>query len=406
MSKDLTFLANEIRAILNADPQQGAAALVDFAMEHASNNKRIHQALLCKMKLTAETASSVRAELVEELHQLLEKIESEVQVSATPEKMALAIPQQPFDPDQVVCKASNLWKTFRKNQFTIQDVSLDLRLGEITGVVGENGNGKTTLFRMLIGELDIDSGELSYPFLASYLQEPALTWDLIKHHIAFIPQDLPKWFGSVKDNLHYELAIHGIKGEQNDEEVEYIIHRLGLESHQDKSWAQLSGGYKLRFALAKALVWKPVMLVIDEPLANLDIKAQLVILNDLRDLANSYRHPLTILISSQHLHEIENVSDRILFLREGAPEYYGKVEDLGNERQENTFEFSSPISQEDLEKRLAGLHYYQLEHTGLAFVIRTPLNVDQKVLMQHFLDADVEIEYFRNISKSTKQLFV
>ncbi|MEO1437661.1 MAG: ABC transporter ATP-binding protein [Bacteroidota bacterium] len=406
MQKDLNFLANEIRTIIANDPQQGAAELVDFAMEHATDNKRIHQALLCKMKLSAEMDEQGKAALVDELLQILNKIEKDGEAKGPTQELALPLTNPEFDPDEVVCKARNLWKTFRKSQFSIQDVSLDLRLGEITGVVGENGNGKTTLFRMLIGELESDKGELTYPFLASYLEVPALTWDDVKHQIAFIPQDLPKWFGSVKDNLHYELAIHGVKGDQNDEEVEYILHRLGLESHQDKSWAQLSGGYKLRFALAKALVWKPVMLVIDEPLANLDIKAQLVILNDLRDLANSYRHPLTILISSQHLHEIENVSDRILFLREGVPEYYGKVEDLGNERQENTFEFSSPIAKEELEKRLGGLHYYHLEHTGLAYVIRTPLSVDQKMLMQHFLDADIELDYFRNISKSTKQLFV
>jgi len=228
----------------------------------------------------------------------------------------------------------------------------------------------------------------------------------VKQQIAFISQDLPRWHGSVRDNLHYELAVHGIKGKENEEEVDYIIYRLGLEEHQEKSWSQLSGGYKLRFALARALVWKPKFLVIDEPLANLDIKAQLVILNDLRDLANSYRYPLSIVISSQHLHEIENVSDRIIFLREGAVVYNGKTKDLGKERDENTFEFKTALTLEAIEQKLIKVEYYNLENTGQEFILTTPLHVKQNDILKAFIEAGIEVEYFRNISQSTKKLFV
>jgi len=307
---------------------------------------------------------------------------------------------------EMVCWVSNVNKTFQRSGFNMQGINAEFRLGEITGVVGENGNGKTTLFRMISGELAADSGLIQYPYLEAYFGISRNDWGEIKQRIAFIPQHLEKWYGSVRDNLHYELALHGIKGETNEEEVEYIIYRLGLEEHQNKKWSQLSGGYRLRFALARALVWKPVFLVIDEPLANLDIKAQLVILNDLRDLANSYRYPLSVVVSSQHLHEIEHVSDNIIFMKEGEVIYNGKTDNLGEGREENTFEFASELTLEEMERSLGGFEYYSIEHTGLAYVMHTPLHVTQMEVMQRFISADIEVTYFRDISKSTKKMFV
>ncbi len=398
----------QLEAVLRQDAMQGAGQLVEFVMEHATDNKLVHQALLLKLNHTRADDPRRQGQLVNEMVALLEKIGADANNSTTdlavsPDYQTTTLAVQP---GEIVCKTQDLYKIFRKSGFTIEGVSADFRLGEVTGVVGENGNGKTTLFRIITGELAKDGGELRYPYLKDRFGVEMLDWPATKRHIAFIPQHLEKWHGSVRDNLHYELALHDIKGRMNEEEVEYIIYRLGLEEHQHKSWGQLSGGYRLRFALARALVWKPVFLVIDEPLANLDVKAQLVILNDLRDLANSYRYPLSVVISSQHLHEIEHVSDNIIFLKNGEVIYNGKTDDLGEGREENTFEFGCELALDEVEKRLGGFEYYSLEHTGLAFLIHTPLHISQMDLMQQFLSAGIEVSYFRNISKSTKKLFV
>ena len=193
---------------------------------------------------------------------------------------------------------------------------------------------------------------------------------------------------------------------ENEDAVNYIIHRLGLHQHENKSWSELSGGYKLRFTLAKALVWRPKILVIDEPLANLDINAQSIVLNDLRNLANSLRHPISILISSQHLHELESVTDNIIFLKQGEVVYNGRIKDFGKERDENSFEIECTLSLKELEIHLKGLDYNSIDHTGLRFVIHTPLAVSQQEFLQHLIVQGVEVNYFRNISQSTKKLFV
>lgn len=406
MENNVRIQAAEVTRLLQSDPASATAGFVEFAMEYATDNHQLHRALVLKLNYSSATDPRHRQQLVKEMEGLIESISdlpmAELPVQIEQEEQNRSVKITP----KVVCETEGITKTFKKSGFNLANIAVSFSLGEITGVVGENGNGKTTLFRILVGELASDGGSIHYPYIQQQLHNQKFDWGAIKQHIAFISQDIPKWFGSVRDNLHYELAIHGIKGQENDDEVDYIIYRLGLEEHQNKSWSQLSGGYKLRFALARALVWKPQFLVIDEPLANLDIKAQLVILNDLRDLANSYRYPLSIVISSQHLHEIENVSDNIIFLRQGEVVYYGKTNELGKERDENTFEFKTTLSLEEIEKRLAGLEYYHIENTGQEYIISTPLDVTYNELLAKFLAAGIEIEYFRNISQSTKKLFV
>jgi len=398
---------HELSAHLRENATQGAGELVEFAMEHASDNQLVHSALLLKLNHSRADNVLRQGQLANEMVALTERIGrdavTDLEATTVVKKSAIA----PLEKRrEMVCWVSNVNKTFQRSGFNMQGINAEFRLGEITGVVGENGNGKTTLFRMISGELAADSGLIQYPYLEAYFGISRNDWGEIKQRIAFIPQHLEKWYGSVRDNLHYELALHGIKGETNEEEVEYIIYRLGLEEHQNKKWSQLSGGYRLRFALARALVWKPVFLVIDEPLANLDIKAQLVILNDLRDLANSYRYPLSVVVSSQHLHEIEHVSDNIIFMKEGEVIYNGKTDNLGEGREENTFEFASELTLEEMERSLGGFEYYSIEHTGLAYVMHTPLHVTQMEVMQRFISADIEVTYFRDISKSTKKMFV
>jgi len=398
---------HELSAHLRENATQGAGELVEFAMEHASDNQLVNSALLLKLNHSRADNVLRQGQLANEMVALTERIGrdavTDLEATTVVKKSAIA----PLEKRrEMVCWVSNVNKTFQRSGFNMQGINAEFRLGEITGVVGENGNGKTTLFRMISGELAADSGLIQYPYLEAYFGISRNDWGEIKQRIAFIPQHLEKWYGSVRDNLHYELALHGIKGETNEEEVEYIIYRLGLEEHQNKKWSQLSGGYRLRFALARALVWKPVFLVIDEPLANLDIKAQLVILNDLRDLANSYRYPLSVVVSSQHLHEIEHVSDNIIFMKEGEVIYNGKTDNLGEGREENTFEFASELTLEEMERSLGGFEYYSIEHTGLAYVMHTPLHVTQMEVMQRFISADIEVTYFRDISKSTKKMFV
>ena len=307
-------------------------------------------------------------------------------------------------PNETVILLRGVKKSFVTNRFQLKDINAEFKLGEITGIVGPNANGKSTLMRIAVGELLADKGTLNYPYFEKV--NPKVDWDTLKHLTAYVSQELPRWQGTLKDNLRYEAALHDILGAENELEVNYIIERLGLTRYQNAVWSQLSGGYKLRFALAKALIWKPLILVLDEPLANLDVNAQTLVLNDLRDLAHSFLNPIAVLISSQHIHEIEHVADNIIVLEEGEIKYNGKRSAYGLTNDFNIFEFSCTATPSDLESAFKQIASAKMRSHGYYYSVKT----DKTVSSQHLLSAlhlqNIEPEYFRDISRSVKQMFL
>ena len=209
----------------------------------------------------------------------------------------------------------------RRVQFTLQPIDLRLRLGEITAVVGENGNGKTTLLKIVAGVHSADAGLLRYPGIVP--DSSPLDWYSIKQRVGYISQNLPRWPSTVLANLYFAAAAHNIEQTKIDQYINFLLSTLRLQPYRHARWKELSGGYKMRFALAKALVTRPTLLIIDEPLANLDVNSQITFLDDLRRFAVSPTAPMAVLVTSQHLHEVERIADNILFMRDGHVLYNG-----------------------------------------------------------------------------------
>ena len=289
----------------------------------------------------------------------------------------------------------------RLHNFEFQTISLKLKPGKIIGLVGENGNGKTTLLRMICGDLAPDEGEIVYHFDGQNFRN----WLDIKKRIAFIPQRIEKWYGSAEHQLSFEAAIKKFKAPLNSEKVEFIIHRLGLSNFRELQWSQLSSGYKLRFEIAMNLVWDPRVLILDEPLANLDLQAQELLLQDLRNLANSLRNPLSIILSSQQLHEVETIADQIIFLKNGRAVFNGPLSDFEQLDKSQTFELNGKFNYQDLQKLLGDWKDLKIEQSASSFLIHCSNEHKKEELLLRLINAKLEIEYFRNISNSTKKLF-
>jgi len=287
--------------------------------------------------------------------------------------------------------------------FTLGPVGLRLFPGEITGVVGENANGKTTLFRVLAGELAHSSGSLCYPGLEGGAAS-SLDWVQVKRKVAYVPQELPAQWGTIRQNLEYEAAVRGIRGAENAVAVDYIVNRIGLSAHQHQTWRVLSGGFRLRFSLARALVWRPRLLVLDEPLANLDAITQQTVLQDLRDLSESSAHRMAVLISSQHILEVEAIADQMVFLDAGRVRFQGGVNELGRDRGTNVYEVVVRGGAGSVRAALEGLSVRSVVDWRVHLVVTTGREVSGRKVLRALLNARLEVLGFRDVSCSTKRL--
>jgi ABC-2 type transport system ATP-binding protein len=402
----------------NTFPQDMAAVLgaastdlIGFADEHAVDDRLRKAAVLLQLQYREAETEAAKAAALSGMAELVEQI-GDSHKHASAEALDEFSKRQEFlerhrgvDLDgEVVFRGTGLGFGYRTGAFRLSDVDLCLEEGKITGVVGENANGKTTLFRIVVGELRQSEGTIEYPLL-NPRRGTGIDWPRVKERIAYVPQELPPLYGTMEENLRYAAAMHGQLGAENDLAVKYIVTRLHLSDHLGSRWSQLSGGYKLRFALARALVSKPKLLALDEPLANLDFVSQLVLLRDIRDLARSFRDPIAVMISSQHLHEIEAVADNILFLRRGRVVFNGRIEEIGADGKEHVFELGTSLTGEELRQRLDDPGVLSIAHNGMAYVIKTDRTLAPGEFLARLLGLGVSIGYFRDISHSVKQLF-
>ena len=414
-SNKLIF-SNELYELLDKSPSVGFRMLIERCRGYGLDDLRFEAILLSGKYNLADSPEKVK--LIEEAKSLGKKVDEwtkehqDINVklgitdfsSSKSRLSSLPIFEDISSPSPVVFSCDNVKKAYKKSDFTLSDISLDLKEGEITGIVGENGNGKSTLLKIIAGELLTDEGTISYGELDD--TKGVKNWPLIKSRISFLEQDLPIIRGNIRKSLQFGASLRGLKGRRNTEEVNYIINRLGLKGLEDAVWKNLSGGYRLRFALAKVLVSKPRLLVLDEPLANLDINTQMLVLNDLRNMTDITGNRMSVVISSQNLEEVEAVADKMLVIKKGRIEFYGRSSDIGIERTANTFEIKSPIEKGELQMKLSGINYTSMYDNGFFFIINAPIETDKFSFLKYCSDQNIVLDYFNDISSSVKKFII
>lgn len=308
--------------------------------------------------------------------------------------------KKPIVPSTDLLEIKNLKKAYSKSSFALGPISFKLKEGEIIGLVGENGNGKTTLLRALCGELLPTDGEINYHF---HYQN---NYDL-RSRLVYIPQRYTSWQGAILDQLRFAAASYGIKGEENLLLVELVLSRLGLRNYQNLQWKNLSSGYKMRFELARMLIRKPKLLLIDEPLANLDINAQQTVLNDFKSIAKSPFRPLGIILSSQQLYEVEKAADQVVFLKNGEKKYtQSKINSENSTHHEFIIEFETEWQYEKLYPIFSALEITKLQFNGGSFLGYFPKTVTMNHFLQLIIENNIPIKYLRDISNSTRRFFI
>lgn len=309
------------------------------------------------------------------------------------------IPISEYKTQNPVVVGSDLIKSYGYNRFKLGPISVKIHKGEVYGLVGENGNGKTTLLRVLAKEIKHNEGQLDFKFDNTYDSNYDLRTNLV-----YIPQRTQKWYGSLKDNLKFVLSNYGIPPEENETRVLMMIARFGLWNYKHLKWSELSSGYKMRFELARTLLRQPELLLLDEPLANLDVLAQQVILEDLKSMCNSINNPIALILSSQQLYEVEKISDKVIYLKDG--QYKDNKQVITDDENQLIIEIDCEAKREELMTIFADLQIEKLIYNGGIYVAYFNANTSFSSVLELLGKHKIEVTYTRNITKSTRRFFV
>jgi ABC-2 type transport system ATP-binding protein len=216
-------------------------------------------------------------------------------------------------------KIDNL--TRRYGDFTAVDaVSFQIEGGQIVGLLGHNGAGKTTIMRMLTGFLEPTNGSILIDDLIMGRDTGA-----IQRRIGYLPENCPAWPEmTVIEFLEYQALLHDVPAERRSQAIASAIRRTALQEKAAQPIQTLSRGYRQRVGVAQAILHSPDIIILDEPTNGLDPTQILQMRGLIRELARS----ATVIVSTHILQEVQAVCERVLILRGGRKVVDARLDDL------------------------------------------------------------------------------
>lgn len=205
------------------------------------------------------------------------------------------------------------------NVTILEDINLEIQDGQIVSILGPSGCGKTTLLNLILGLTAADSGQILFngkDITNVSMEERG--FNIVFQDYALFP------------NLNvYKNITYGLKNKPDistKEEVDEFIKLLGLKEHLNKKIEQLSGGQKQRVALARTMVMKPRILLLDEPLSALDGVIKESIKEKIKEIAKDFH--LTTIIVTHDPEEALTLSDKVLIINNGSISQYGAPQEI------------------------------------------------------------------------------
>ena len=207
----------------------------------------------------------------------------------------------------------------------VDDVSFTIGQGEIVGLLGHNGAGKTTIMKMLSGTLEPDAGSITFNGL-----DPIVDPKTVQQTLGYLPESLPVYPEMlVVDYLDYAAALKGIDASQRRAEITRVVHETDILSKLLEPISTLSRGYKQRVGVAQAILGKPSLLILDEPTNGLDPSQT----EQMRHLIQALARSATVILSTHIMQEVDAVCDRVLILRHGKLVVDAKLEELRDSKE-------------------------------------------------------------------------
>lgn len=228
-------------------------------------------------------------------------------------------------------QVQNLSKQFKKIK-AVDNISFDVKEGEIVGLLGENGAGKTTTLRMISTMLKATSGTA---LINGY--------DINKE-ASKVRGEIGILFGgevglydrlTAKENIKYFAELNGMSADAAETSINNLASKFKMEEYINRRVGKFSRGMKQKVAIARAIVHEPTVILLDEPTAGLDISASKLIHDFIKDCKNDNK---AIVFSSHSMNEVEKLCDRIIIIHKGAIIEAGTIDEIKNKYSNNDME--------------------------------------------------------------------
>lgn len=191
----------------------------------------------------------------------------------------------------------------------VDNISFDVKDGEVVGLLGPNGAGKSTTMNMITGYIEPTQGQIIVNG-NDIMRKPKK----VKSQIGYMPENVPLYYElTPKEFISYMAELKLIKRKEKKEEVEKVLKETGLEDVKNKLIRNLSRGYKQRVSLAGALVGNPDVIILDEPTVGLDPKQITEIRNLIKELGKKH----TVILSSHILSEVSQICEKVVIINKG-----------------------------------------------------------------------------------------
>lgn len=265
-------------------------------------------------------------------------------------------------------QVNQLTKVYGK-QKAVNNISFDVRPGDILGFLGPNGAGKSTTMKIATGYIPPSSGEVKVAGFDVVKEAKA-----VRQNIGYLPEHNPLYLDMyVHEYLGFIASLHGIKGSKKKERIAEMINLCGLSVEQNKQIGMLSKGYRQRVGLAQALIHDPKVLILDEPTTGLDPNQ----LAEIRKLIKEISKDKTVILSTHIMQEVKALCNRVIIINRGEIVANDTVERLTTGKGALLkVEFQSEVSRKELES-LPGIQ--ELQGKGNHYTIKAKKDLREQL---------------------------
>lgn len=284
------------------------------------------------------------------------------------------------------------------HQKALDNVSFEIRKGQITGFIGPNGAGKSTMMKIITGYIPPTEGDVFVNGLNT--AEHSIE---IRKITGYLPEHNPLYPDMyIIEYLHYVTGLYGFQ-KKSRALISEIIARTGLEAEKKKKIGALSKGYRQRVGLAQALIHDPEILILDEPTSGLDPN-QII---EIRNLISMLGKEKTVMLSTHIMQEVEAICDRVIIIDKGkivADEESSKITGPEEEMQTILVEFDKKITS-DLLNRIPGIDK-TLNTEGNTWLIQAAAGKDiRETIFEFAVSSGLKVLLLQKRGKKLEDIF-